>query len=297
MLKGRRSLTWAEEQYLCSLALSHPELYLDELQEKLIADGRTPVSIATISKCLKRNSLSLRQLTRVARQRSEIEISNFYQRIEGLDMEQFVFVDETAKDASSARRRRGWVVKGSDATVIERLVRHEDDRYTLIAALNLDGFIPEACLRIDRQVENVDMEVFKFYLNNYLVPCLGNFWNGEKNSVLVIDNAPLHPQDYIRERVEAAGAIVIFTARYAPHINPIEYAFRIFKSSLRRLGRAYRGEELYWIALCTVQREKLVKIFKHCFPDHFDQRLLRYEQSVRMGIKVGAALDVCSRLD
>ena len=36
VLKGRRSLTWAEEQYLCSLALSHPELYLDELQEKLI---------------------------------------------------------------------------------------------------------------------------------------------------------------------------------------------------------------------------------------------------------------------
>ena len=45
----------------------------------------------------------------------EIEISTFYQRIEGLDMEQFVFVDETAKGASSARRRRGWVVKGSDA--------------------------------------------------------------------------------------------------------------------------------------------------------------------------------------
>jgi hypothetical protein len=39
----------------------------------------------------------------------------------------FIFMDETAKDRKAARRRRGWVE-------------------TLLAAMNINGFIPAACI-------------------------------------------------------------------------------------------------------------------------------------------------------
>ena len=51
----------------------------------------------------------------------------------------------------------------------------KDERFTLIAAMNLDGFIHEACYQIDRQVETVDMDTFSFYLDNILLPVMRTF--------------------------------------------------------------------------------------------------------------------------
>ena len=266
---GKRSLTPTEEKMLHDLALREPELYLDELQDEMRRIGLPKIHTSTISKYLRRSGLSLRFLKRKAKERCEVEMANFLERIKYLDPETFIFVDETAKDEKACRRRRGWCKKGSDASIIRRFIR-KDERFTLIAAMNLDGFIHEACYQIDRQVETVDMDTFSFYLDNILLPVMGNFLQGERNSVLIIDNAPVHDQNYIQERVESVGAIVIFTARYCPHINPIEYGFRIYKAGMRRYKRFTTSEtQLYYTAMAQVTRPKLINIFNHCFKGTF----------------------------
>lgn len=299
---GRKSLNAEQIRYLLSLARSNPEWYLDEYQTDLMANGMPKIHISTIYRILKSNNLSLRVLKRVARERSELEIAHFYERIQHLDMSRVLFVDETAKDNNAARRRRGWSVTGSDAEIIESLHARHDPRYTIIAAMNLDGFVPQACMRVHRDKENVDMELFNYYLENHLLPVMGNFYRGEKNSILIIDNAPVHDQDYIRERVNSVGAIVIFTAKYAPHINPIEYGFRILKADMKRLSRYLSGDRLYWMALSSVTRKKLLPIYRHCFPNHYfaddsDDSNERISTLKKIGIGVGVGIATAMDLD
>jgi transposase len=299
---GRKSLNAEQIRYLLSLARSNPEWYLDEYQTDLMANGMPKIHTSTIYRILKSNGLSLRVLKRVARERSELEIAQFYERIQHLDMSRVLFVDETAKDNNAARRRRGWCVTCSDAEIIESLHARHHPRYTIIAAMNLDGFVPQACMRVHRDKENVDMELFNYYLENHLLPVMGNFYGGEKNSILILDNAPVHDQDYIRERVNSVGAIVIFTAKYAPHINPIEYGFHILKADMKRSSRYLSGDRLYWMAISSVTRKKILPTYRHCFPNHYfaddsDDSNETISTLINIGIGVGVGIATAMELE
>ena len=100
--------------------------------------------------------MSINKLKQIAKERCEVERANFYKMIDGLDYKMFIYMDESAKDIHAARRRRGWVKTGSDSSILKRFSRVED-RLTLLAALNYKGFLPDACLKIDRTKDNIDM--------------------------------------------------------------------------------------------------------------------------------------------
>ena len=51
---------------------------------------------------------------------------------------------------------------------------------------------------------------FVGWLSRY---CLPEF---DQPSLLIMDNAPIHPKGLIRERVEAAGHQVLFLPKYSP---------------------------------------------------------------------------------
>ena len=107
-----------------------------------------------------------------------------------------------------------------------------------------------------------------YYLESTLIPVMGNFFRGEPNSVLIIDNASIHNHNAIINMVEAAGGKVIFTARYSPDLNPIEYAFHMYKSALKRLSEIEGEGRAHFIALGSITKKKLLPIFQKCFPDH-----------------------------
>ncbi len=58
----------------------------------------------------------------------------------------------------------------------------------------------------------------------------------EKRSLLIMDNAPVHPKGAIQEAVKAAGHEVLFLPKYSPDLNVIEHDF----SGLKR-ARMYAG--------------------------------------------------------
>ena len=70
---------------------------------------------------------------------------------------------------------------------------------------------------------SLNAEGFEGWLNQYLLPSL------KIPSVLIMDNAPIHRKNVIRELVESAGHQVLFLPKYSPNFNDIEHDFSALK--------------------------------------------------------------------
>ena len=97
--------------------------------------------------------------------------------------------------------------------------------FTLIGAVDINGFVSAACGRVRRKRRpndtdptrgTVDQERFYEYVVGTLVPTLGSYANGEPRSVVVMDNATVHKDPRVRVAIEAAGAVLIWNAAYSP---------------------------------------------------------------------------------
>ena len=68
---------------------------------------------------------------------------------------------------------------------------------------------------------------FRSYVDETLVPAL------KRGDTVVLDNLPAHKVGGIRERIEAAGARLLYLPAYSPDFNPIELVFAKLKAILR----------------------------------------------------------------
>ena len=68
---------------------------------------------------------------------------------------------------------------------------------------------------------------FRDYVEQTLVPAL------RPGDTVVLDNLPAHKVSGIRERIEAAGARLLYLPAYSPDLNPIELAFAKLKAIIR----------------------------------------------------------------
>jgi len=96
------------------------------------------------------------------------------------------------------------------------------------------------------------------------VPTLGNYLLGEPRSVVVLDNVSIHKDPRVLAAIEAAGAIVIWCARYSPDLNPIEMCFFQYKQFLRREGRSFHGIPFFLFhhhALKIVTRQNMINYY------------------------------------
>lgn len=128
---------------------------------------------------------------------------------------------------------------------------HGNDRHTLIAAVDVDGFIFNATELIPRQTGpgdmdpthgTVDTERFLLYITEHLLPVLCKHVNNEPRSVVVMDNASIHKDDRVRTAIESLGAILVYLPPYTPGYNPIETAFGQYKAKRKRL----REQDTAW---------------------------------------------------
>ena len=94
---------------------------------------------------------------------------------------------------------------------------------TLIAGLRLSGMV--APMVLDGPVNG---EWFEAYVAQILVPEL------RRGDVVIMDNLASHKRAPVRQRIEAAGATLLFLPPYSPDFNPIEKAFARFKAMLRK---------------------------------------------------------------
>ncbi len=70
---------------------------------------------------------------------------------------------------------------------------------------------------------SLNAEGFEGWLDRYLLPAL------TIPSVLIMDNAPIHRKNVIKQLVNEAGHEVIFLPKYSPDLNDIEHDFSALK--------------------------------------------------------------------
>jgi transposase len=75
--------------------------------------------------------------------------------------------------------------------------------------------------------EATDTDIFLAYLEHVLCPQL------RPGDLVVMDNLSSHKVKGVRERIEAAGAELLYLPPYSPDLNPIEKAWSKLKLLLR----------------------------------------------------------------
>ena len=93
---------------------------------------------------------------------------------------------------------------------------------TIIGAISTRGMI--AAMTIEAAT---DREIFLAYLDEVLCPKL------RIGDVVIMDNLSSHKVQGVRERIEAAGAKLLYLPPYSPDLNPIEKAWAKLKQLLR----------------------------------------------------------------
>ena len=119
-----------------------------------------------------------------------------------------------------------------------------------------------------------------------MIPILGKAINKEPNSIVVMDNASIHNSAKVREMIEEAGALLIYTAPYSPEFNPIEYMFGEYKKSLKRLS--YNGNldwlEVHHRSIRAVTPKQAKAFFSHCQVPLIDDWVQEHTRKKEVGI-------------
>jgi len=139
-------------------------------------------------------------------------------RLEGIDCQNMVFLDETAL-TTDMTRRYGRAEGGKRA--------HDSapsrwNTTTLLGAVGAGGWV--AAMTVDSAT---DVAVFLTFVERILCPAL------KPGQVVIMDNLPAHKVEGVRELIEAAGATVCYLPPYSPDFNPIEKCWSQLKAYLR----------------------------------------------------------------
>ena len=136
-----------------------------------------------------------------------------------IDLERLIFLDESGV---STQMTRLYARSTGGARIHETTPDSRWKILTILGAISTRGMI--ATMTIEAAT---DREIFLAYLDEVLCPKL------RPGDVVVMDNLSSHKVNGVRERIEAAGARLLYLPPYSPDMNPIEKAWAKLKQLLR----------------------------------------------------------------
>ncbi|KAJ7468961.1 hypothetical protein B0H11DRAFT_1661147, partial [Mycena galericulata] len=93
--------------YLSSVLDANPGLYLDELQARLLEVRNVDVSIATLSRAIRRLAITNKRVASVALERNELLRATWQAEYGAIPWEYFVWLDEASVDNLTHQRLSG----------------------------------------------------------------------------------------------------------------------------------------------------------------------------------------------
>ena len=83
-----------------------------------------------------------------------------------------------------------------------------------------------------------------------------------------MDNASTHMSHEVGDMIRERGAYLLYSAPYSPDLSPIEYAFNVYKSHLKRLSKDFEEPEKWYLlhrqVLKGITRDIAIKEFRRC---------------------------------
>lgn len=156
-------------------------------------------------------------------ERSEEKRKAYLEKIERVEPEKIVYVDESGMNDNDFYPH-AYSAVGS--RYYESRPGHYKRRISMIGGLCQQNFI--APFIFDG---HCNTQVFELYVEQVLVPKL------KKDMLVVIDNASFHKSVKIKELIEATGANLLYLPPYSPDLNPIEHYWHKIKTTIRKLMR------------------------------------------------------------
>jgi transposase len=143
----------------------------------------------------------------------------FVGTIRSVSPERLIYLDESGVTTQKTRR----YARACGGARIHEAVSESNWRIlTILGAMSTRGMI--ATMTIE---EATDADIFLAYLDHCLCPAL------RLGDVVVMDNLSSHKVKGVRERIEAAGAELLYLPPYSPGLNPTEKAWSKLKQLLR----------------------------------------------------------------
>jgi transposase len=143
----------------------------------------------------------------------------FVQTLRSIPLDKLIFLDESGV---STQMTRLYARCTGGARIHEATPDGRWKILTILGAISTRGMI--ATMTIEAAT---DREIFLAYLDEVLCPKL------RPGDVVVMDNLSSHKVQGVRERIEAAGAMLLYLPPYSPDLNPIEKAWAKLKQLLR----------------------------------------------------------------
>ena len=143
----------------------------------------------------------------------------FLIRLRSISPEELIYLDESGVSTQMTRR---YARAPRGVRVHQTTPEGNWKILTILGAMSLRGMI--ATMTIEAAT---DAEIFLAYLDHVLCPAL------RPGNVVVMDNLSSHKVTGVRERIEAAGAQLLYLPPYSPDLNPIEKAWAKLKQLLR----------------------------------------------------------------
>jgi transposase len=163
--RGRKRVLDRDDlNYIESILLAEPALFLDEIQDKLFVVRDVEVSISTLSRTLNRLAITHKAVAKEAMERNEHLRATWQINMAQYDPCQLVFVDEAGVDDRTNIRTNGWAPLGQ--ACVRRTTFLRGQKYSILPALSQDGI-----LALDIFEGSVNHERFVGFLRNHLV-CL-----------------------------------------------------------------------------------------------------------------------------
>lgn len=145
----------------------------------------------------------------------------YREKVRDIPAEDLVFVDEAGSHLGMTLPY-GRAEKGARA--YSSVPCNRGENVSMVAAISLKGLL--ALVQILGATKGIQFEAF---IANILVPLL---WVG---AYVIMDNAQIHQEKYIRPLIEGAGAKLIFLPPYSPDFSPIENCWSKIKQILKTL--------------------------------------------------------------
>ena len=139
---------------------------------------------------------------------------------DALESERLFFIDECGTNTKMARTR-GRSRRGERCRAA--IPHGHWKTTTLVAALTTSGIT--APMVLDGAMDGA---MFTAYVAQVLLKEL------QPGDLVIMDNLPAHKVAAVQEKIEGAGATLIYLPSYSPDFNPIEMAFSQIKAHLKK---------------------------------------------------------------
>lgn len=138
--RGRpRILNQGDMNYIYSILEANPGLYVDEIQQLLFEVWNAEVSVATVSRALRRLAITHKHVAKEALERDELVRATWIAQYGDIPIESCIWLDESSVDDRTNQQRHGWALLGRACERRETFIRGQ--RFSVLPALSVDGII------------------------------------------------------------------------------------------------------------------------------------------------------------